>query len=134
MLGDDRFSEEALHNAEEVFNQAVDLHQIIKAVGRAYGVKGKELAEAGKARPASEVRAVAALLIQDCDILTLTALGQHLGRELSSLSQAANRIRQRLKKDSGLRKNSRYPKKHSPTVKYPNVKPDSLPLWPAPAL
>lgn len=104
ILGDDRFSEDALHNAEEVFNQAVDLRQIISATGRAYGVKGKELAEAGKARPASEARAIAALLVQNCDSLTLTALGQHLGRDLSSLSQAANRLRRRLKKDSGLRK------------------------------
>jgi putative transposase len=103
ILGDDRFSEDALQKAAEKFIPAIDLQQVVEAVGTAYGLKGKDLAASGKARPASEARAVAALLVQDIDTLTLAALGRYLRRDLSSLSQAAKRIRTRAAKNRVLR-------------------------------
>ncbi len=104
ILGDDRFSEEALQKAAEKFNPEIRLQDVIEAVCRSYGIKEEILVVPGKARPASEARAVAALLVQDIDNLTLAALGEYLGRNISSLSQSANRVRIRAGKNNELRK------------------------------
>ncbi len=104
ILGDDLFSEEALKKSEEKFKPEIQLNDIIGAVNKVYGINEETLIRAGKARPASEARAVAALLVQDIDSLTLVALGQFLRRKIATLSQSANRARERASKSRELRK------------------------------
>jgi putative transposase len=104
ILGDDRFSEEALNKSEEKFKPETGLQNIIRAVCEAYGIREETLIATGKARPASEARAVAALLVQDMDNLTLVALGRYLGRKIATLSQSANRAQVRASKDKAFRK------------------------------
>jgi putative transposase len=104
ILGDDRFSEEALNKSAEKFMPEIKLHDVVGAVTTAYGINEETLIKAGKARPASEARAVAALLVQDIDNLTLVSLGQLLRRKIATLSQSANRARERSSKNRELEK------------------------------
>ena len=67
-----------------------------------YDINANLLADPGKARPASEARAVAALLVQESDNLKLTKLGFYLKRDLATLSQSANRLRKPATKDKTL--------------------------------
>jgi putative transposase len=60
------------------------------------------LVEPGKNRKCSEVRAMIALPVWHEDGLSLTDLGRRLGRDLSSLSQAVNRLRKRIEKNPSL--------------------------------
>jgi putative transposase len=96
ILGDDQFSEKALDKAEEKFQRQLRLDQLIDIICKAYSIDVKTLTEPGEKRPASEARAVAALLVQETENLTITALGRYLNRDLSSLSQAANRLGSRI--------------------------------------
>ena len=68
-----------------------------------YNIPIDIIAVSGRERPASEARAAAALLVQENDNLKLTTLGNYLKRDLSTLSQAANRLRKRATNDKILR-------------------------------
>jgi chromosomal replication initiation ATPase DnaA len=57
-----------------------------------YGLAPEVLCASGKSRPASEGRALAALLVREAPNLSLTDLGRHLNREVAALSQAARRL------------------------------------------
>ncbi len=103
ILGDDRFSEDALTRSEEKFRPEIQLDDVIKVVSNAYGIDEETLVRTGKTRPATEARAVAALLVQDIDNLTLVALGQYLRRKIATLSQSANRARERALKNREFR-------------------------------
>ncbi len=102
ILGDDRFSEKALAKVEEKFNRQLLLKDVVEAVCAFYNISMNILAGPGKFRPASEARAVAALLVQEDGNLSLTVLGKCLKRDLATLSQAANRLRKRALKDKTL--------------------------------
>ena len=102
ILGDDQFSEEALNKSDEKFRPGLALRDVIRSVCTEYGISEETLISAGKARPASEARAVAALLVQGIDNLTLVALGRLLRRKIATLSQSANRLQKRAMKDKKL--------------------------------
>jgi REP element-mobilizing transposase RayT len=104
ILGDDRFSEEALTRSEEEFRPEIRLQDVIGAVCEVYGIGEETLISAGKARPASEARAVAAMLVQDMGNLTLASLGRVLGRKIATLSKSANRAKERASRDKKFRK------------------------------
>ena len=91
-LGDDAFIDQALLRAEEVRAVAMNLNQVIEIVCSVYQLTGAELRKAGKAQPAAEARALAALLVRNCEALSLVELAELLRRDLSGLSQAARRI------------------------------------------
>ena len=102
ILGDERFSEKALAKAAEKYSKKLLMKDVVEAVCVFYNITIDILAEPGKERPASEARAIAALLVQEYDNLRLTALGNYLKRDLATLSQAANRLRKRAAKDKKL--------------------------------
>ncbi len=102
ILGDDHFCENVLAKAAEKYNRKLSLKDVIAAVCRTYNITNETIAAPGKSKPASEARAVAALLVQENDSLKLTALGDFLNRDLATLSQAANRLRKRVAKDNML--------------------------------
>ena len=62
ILGDDRFSEKTLAKATEKYIRKLNLEDVIAAVCSFYNITPETLADPGKARPASEARAVTALL------------------------------------------------------------------------
>ena len=62
ILGDDRFSEKTLAKATEKYIRKLNLEDVIAAVCSFYNITPETLADPGKARPASEARALTALL------------------------------------------------------------------------
>ncbi|MFH1114300.1 MAG: transposase [Pseudomonadota bacterium] len=95
ILGDDDFAEGALRRAGEKVNRPVSMEEIITHVCTLYGLGPEALAEPGKKRYCAEARAVIALLVWYEHHLSLTDLCTRLGRDLSSLSRAVNRLRTR---------------------------------------
>jgi len=95
ILGDDDFAEDALRRAGEKVNRPVSVEEIVAHVCKRYGLDPEDLAEPGKNRNFAEARAVIALLVWYEDHLSLTDLCTRLGRDLSSLSRAVNRLRKR---------------------------------------
>lgn len=92
ILGDDRFAEEALSRAKERKRHPPRLHDVIESVCRYYELTPDALRAPGKGRPGSEGRAWAAWLVRETPHLTLTGLGEYLGRDVATLSQAARRL------------------------------------------
>ncbi len=99
ILGDDRFAEQALQQAEEKYARRLAERDIVAAVCMVYGLMEKDLADKKRARRESEARAMATLLVLEHDELTLVNLGRILQRDISALSQAARRLRERMKND-----------------------------------
>jgi len=101
-LGEDRFIEEALARAEEPINGHPSIESIVAAVCSVYQISKSEISSRTRARKISEARALTALLVREAEGVTLVELGKCLNRDLSSLSQAARRVEQRLRKSSCL--------------------------------
>jgi hypothetical protein len=119
VLGDDRFIEEALAQAEEPVSRQPSIESVIEAVCSSCGLTIAEVAGRSRVRQVSEARAVAALLVREAESLTLVDLGKHLNHDLSSLSQAARRLELRVEDDSCLAERLETVKRK---VKYPFVK------------
>ena len=102
ILGDDRFSEKALSKAAEKYSKKLFLEDVVEAVCAFYNITIDKLAGSGKAQPASEARAVTALLVQEKESLKLTSLENYLKSDLATLSQSANRLQKRAAKDKVL--------------------------------
>lgn len=102
ILGDDRFAEQALLQADEKYARQTTEQEIVAAVCKAYGFTEQQLVIKSRTRKESEARGVAAMLVTEFDGLKLVALGKLLKRDISSLSQAAGRLRKRAEKDSEL--------------------------------
>jgi len=98
-LGDDSFIDLALLKAEEKRVSDIALNQVIASVCLIYQLTSAELRAAGKAQPAAEARALAALLVRNSDSLSLIELAGFLKRDLSGLSHAARRIERRVETD-----------------------------------
>jgi len=101
-LGDDNFIEEALTRADETINRDPSIESIIAAVCSAYGITEAEITSRSRVRKVSEARGLAALLVREAEGLLLVDLGKYVNLDLSSLSQAARRVEQRLREDSSL--------------------------------
>ena len=56
----------------------------------------------GKHQPGAEIRAVVAYLAQEAGKPSLTEVGGYFQRDITAMSRAANRLRERLKKDHAL--------------------------------
>ncbi len=76
---------------------------MIKAICSVYGIGVSALIEPGKKQPAGEARAVAALVVQEADGISLTELARYAKRDLASRSKAARRICERSKGNPELR-------------------------------
>jgi len=102
ILGDDDFAEYVTRSAEGKIGNSVTLDDVLSAVCRHYGISEAEMAAPGKARCASEARAAAALLVREISELSLTALAERLGREVSGLSRAARLHAAKARDDSSI--------------------------------
>jgi hypothetical protein len=95
ILGDDRFAEDILHKVNEEERRPPPIAAVLDAVCSLYGLTPEVLRAPGKSRPASEGRALVALLVREMPSLSLTDLGRHLNRDVAALSQAARRLAER---------------------------------------
>jgi REP element-mobilizing transposase RayT len=102
ILGDDRFAEEILHKVNEEERRPPRIAAVLDAVCSLYGLTPEVLRAPGKSRPASEGRALAALLVREMPSLSLTDLGRHLNRDVAALSQAARRLAEQIAESSEL--------------------------------
>jgi chromosomal replication initiation ATPase DnaA len=68
------------------------LDEVICAVCSHFRIDPEQLREPGKIRPMTEARGVAAAIVRMSPHLRLTDLAAALGRDLSSLGKAAQRI------------------------------------------
>jgi hypothetical protein len=92
ILGSDSFTDEILSMVDQKGEQEYSLSEVIAKVCAHFHVSEEMLKAAGKARPMTEARAVSAAIVQTAPHLRLTELAKLLGRDISALSKAAQRI------------------------------------------
>jgi REP element-mobilizing transposase RayT len=92
ILGSDSFTDEILSMADQKSEQEYSLSEVIATVCVHFHISEEMLTAAGKARPMTEARAVAAAIVQIAPQLRLTDLAKLLGRDISALGKAAQRI------------------------------------------
>jgi putative transposase len=92
VIGNASFREQALRQAHRQPGREQGLGDIINAVCRRYNITAEQLKAPGKARPYSEARALAALLVQETPGVRLSELGRMVGRDLATLGRAGRRL------------------------------------------
>ena len=92
ILGSDSFTDEILSMVGQKGDQEYSLSEVIAKVCTHYHISEELLKTAGKARPMTEARAIAAAIVQTAHHLRLTELAKLLGRDISALGKAAQRI------------------------------------------
>jgi chromosomal replication initiation ATPase DnaA len=91
-LGDDAFAEETLVRANQKGERDYSLDEVVRAVCAHFQIPEEKLKAPGKVRPMTEARAVAAAVVQVSLHLRLTDLAKLLGRDVSALGKAAQRV------------------------------------------
>ncbi|MBN1956783.1 MAG: transposase [Desulfuromonadales bacterium] len=99
ILGDDAFVRGVLKLSRQKYRPKVSPDRVMRVVLERYKLSEKELAAPGKNRHCAEARAYLAWLHLETGCGTLTALGEQLGRDVSSLSSAVRRLQLKAKKD-----------------------------------
>ena len=102
ILGDDHFADQVIQASNTGLSKQPTLDEILCAISTVYGIDIDRLYEPEKNMKLSEARAMAAIIIQEIDSITLTSLAKELGRDLSTLSQSAGRLRKRIKGNKAL--------------------------------
>jgi REP element-mobilizing transposase RayT len=98
LLGDDAFAEKVLDEAEKKPVRTVLPEKFLEFICTHYGMESlQELS--GRDRKASEARGMAARFALESGACSLTELAGMTGRDISTLSSAAGRIRTREKKE-----------------------------------
>lgn len=92
IIGSDAFRDQAIRLADCHPYRDRGLGDIIDAVCRCYNITTEQLKAPGKARPFSEARALAALLVQETPGVHLSELGRLVGRDLATLGRAGRRL------------------------------------------
>lgn len=94
ILGDDTFADDVLGRMNQRPDRKYCLSDILNTVCCRYRISEEQFKAPGKARPYSEARAVAAVLVQEILGLSLTELGQRVNRDIAPLGRAARRLLQ----------------------------------------
>lgn len=92
ILGSESFTDEILSMVDQKCEQDYSLSEVIATVCVHFDISEEMLKVAGKVRPMTEARAVAAAIVQTVPQLRLTDLAKLLGRDISALGKAAQRI------------------------------------------
>ena len=103
ILGDDNFIEKALTKTDQPRVADYSLEDVLGVVCRRYGITLEQLKAPGKARPYSETRAFAALLVRESPRLCLTELGRILNRDIAPMGRAGQRMLEKAAEDTELR-------------------------------
>jgi len=99
ILGSDEFVRGVMKLSRQKYKPKVNPEKVKRIVLERYKLEEEELAAPGKNRLCAEARAYLAWLYQESGCDTLTALGEQLGRDVSSLSSAVRRLQLKAKKD-----------------------------------
>lgn len=99
ILGDEEFVRGVMKLSRQRYQPKVNPERLLRIVLERYKVTEEELAAPGKNRLCAEARAYLAWLYLETGCATLTALGDRLGRDVSSLSSAVRRLQIKAKKD-----------------------------------
>ena len=103
ILGDEGFVRGVMKLSRQKYRPKVKAEKVTQAVLDRYKLTIEELGAQGKNRQCAEARAYLAWLYLETGCDTLTALGEELGRDVSSLSSAVRRLQLRGKKEEGVR-------------------------------
>ncbi len=98
LLGNDNSADKVLNEAEKRSGRRVPVEKFLETICTHYRLASLEEL-AGRDRNASEARGMAARLALEAGICTLTQLADTTGRDVSTLSSAAERIRTREKRE-----------------------------------
>ena len=99
ILGDEEFVRGVMKLSRQKYQPRVNPEKVFHLILERYQLTEEELAAAGKNRYNSEARAYLAWLYLETGCDTMTALGERLGRDVSSLSSAVRRLQLKAKKD-----------------------------------
>jgi len=99
VLGDDEFVRGVMKLSRQKYQPRINPEKVLRIVLERYKLTEEELAAPGKNRFNSEARAYLAWLYLETGCDTMTALGERLGRDVSSLSSAVRRLQLKAKKD-----------------------------------
>ncbi len=102
ILGAEDYVSGVMKLARQKYQPRTRPEKVIRAVLERYKLSEEELAAPGKNRLCAEARAYLAWLFLETGCETLTALGERLGRDVSSLSSAVRRLQLKAKKDPHL--------------------------------
>ena len=103
ILGTREYARGALKLARQVCPPKVDPERLLALILEEFQLSEQELAAAGKNRHCSLARSYLGWLCLETSCMTLTALGERLGRDVSSLSSAIRRLQLAAKKDPDLK-------------------------------
>lgn len=92
ILGDEQFTDEILVKVDQKSDRRYSLEEVIDAVCAHYRIAPESLQAAGKVRPMTEARGIAAAIVQMSPHLRLTDFSKLLGRDQSALGKAAQRV------------------------------------------
>ncbi|HIJ96991.1 MAG TPA: transposase [Desulfuromonadales bacterium] len=92
ILGDEQFTDEILEKVQQQVERQYSLEDVLEAVCAHYRLSPELLQVAGKARPMSEARGVAAAIVQESSHLRLIDLAKQLKRDSSALAKASRRL------------------------------------------
>lgn len=107
VLGDEEFVRDVMKRARQSYQPRIGFERVLRTVLERYRLSEEDLAAAGKNRRCAEARAYLAWLCLETGCLTLTALGDRLGRDVSSLSSAVRRLQLKAAEDPAARERFR---------------------------
>lgn len=99
VLGDEDFVRGVMKLSRQKYQPKVKPEKVQRIVLERYKLAAEELAAPGKNRLCAEARAYLAWLYLETGCDTLTALGEQLNRDVSSLSSAVRRLQLKAKQD-----------------------------------
>jgi REP element-mobilizing transposase RayT len=103
ILGEEDFVRGVMKLARQKYRPKLRPEKVMEAILHRFKLTEAELAAPGKNRRCAEARAYLAWLFLETGCATLTALGEQLGRDVSSLSSAVRRLQLRGKKEEEVR-------------------------------
>lgn len=102
VLGDDSFVENLLGQANQTSRTQVKFESVISVVCAARRIDLDQVCGANRGRTGAAARALIAYLAFELGAATLTEVGNFFNRDISTLSTAVSRLRERMKQESEL--------------------------------
>jgi REP element-mobilizing transposase RayT len=102
LIGEDRFVERVLWEANSLPVRRPSMEAVLEIVTRIYNLREEDLSASGQERLPSEARGLAAWAVRELTDATLNDLAEKFGRDASTLSAAISRFEVRQKGDPAL--------------------------------
>lgn len=100
ILGDEEFVRGVMKLSRQKYQPKLNPEKVVRIVLERYKLSEEEVSAPGKNRLCAEARAYLAWLFLETGCATLTALGEQLGRDVSSLSSAVRRLQLKAKREA----------------------------------